>query len=64
MSEKRYFFINIETMKEYNRVAYYRCVGIEDFVSTVEEKFKIVGIEIDGNNIGFIIDSKNEKEKE
>lgn len=56
MSEKVFMFAKAEEGKPYNTVTYYRCPGVENFINKVEESSVIVGLEIDGNNIGFIID--------
>ncbi len=73
MAAKHYYFCRegddqaMALMRAINnaKTAYYRCtagfegsVAIEDFVNQVEDDHKIVGIEIDGNQIGFIIEKK------
>jgi hypothetical protein len=58
MSEIVYMFEDAKEGKPYDKVAYYRCVGIEDFIKKVKEKSNIVGITLEGNNLGFIVDDK------
>lgn len=61
MIEKYYMFEGVDKTKAYDTVAYYRCIKIEDFVNKVEKDNKIVGITFSDNNLGFIIDKKEEK---
>jgi hypothetical protein len=57
-----FWFNNAEVGKGYEESTYYRCPGIEEFIEKVQEKKKIVGLEIEGNNIGFILDNKKQGE--
>ena len=58
MSEIIYMFEDAGERKKYDKVAYYRCVGIEAFIKKIKEKSNIVGITLEGNNLGFIVDDK------
>lgn len=57
--ERVFFTIEADPDKEYNSTAWYRCVGVHDFIDKVEDTNKIVGVVISGNNIGFILSPKN-----
>lgn len=59
--EKIFWFTNSEENTAYEKVAYYRCPGIEDFITKLEEEKEIVGLVVDSNNIGFIIKDKEER---
>jgi hypothetical protein len=52
------WLVDSEPDKPYQTTTWYRCVKGEEFVNKVKEKYKIVGITFEGNNIGFILDKK------
>jgi hypothetical protein len=56
MTEQSFLFAIAEEDKPYSTVAWYRCAGIENFVNKVQQGAVIVGIAVDGNNIGLILD--------
>lgn len=64
MSSKHFMFETAELNTPYNQVAYYRCMGIEKFVTDIQKEKQIVGIEVDGNNLGFIVTKKKEETNE
>ena len=61
--QKVYWLENSEENKEYETTTWYRCMKGEDFVKKVEEKYNVVGITFEGNNIGFILDDKTKTTK-
>ncbi len=58
-SEKVYWLADSDIGKAYKTTTWYRCVGGEDFLKKVEEKYKIVAIIFEGNNVGFVLDDKD-----
>ncbi len=58
---KKYLFENMEVGKVYDTVTCYRCLKLEEFLEKVEKDNVIVGMEVDKNNICFIVDSKKEE---
>jgi len=58
--EKVYWLADSDIGKKYTKTTWYRSVGIQKFLETVEKDHKIVAILAEGNNIGFVID-KNDK---
>lgn len=57
---KTYWFANSEEDKPYNKLTCYRCLKLEEFLEKVEKENKIVGMNVEGNNICFILDDKDE----
>lgn len=60
MEERVYWFTDSEENKRYSQTTWYRCPKIEEFINLVEKKNKIVAFVVHGNNIGFILDEKEE----
>jgi hypothetical protein len=63
MKEKVYWFTSSENGKQYKVTTWFRCMGITEFIRSVEKKHKIVAMiipngEDDRNNIGFILGDK------
>lgn len=51
------WFRNCEFNKQYKAI-WHRSAKVQEFVESIEEKNKIVGVIFSDNNIGFILDSK------
>ncbi len=63
-SERVYWLASSEENIPYDSTTWYRCIGIEKFVKSVEEKMgEIVGVIFSDNNLGFIVDIKQENDK-
>lgn len=58
--ERVFWLVGSKKNKPYTETTWLRLLRGEDFVRTVEERHKIVGIVFSENNIGFILDEKNE----
>ncbi len=61
---KTYWTTDSEMNKNYVESTWFRCVGIEDFLSKVEEKWIIVGVEAEDNNIGFILNRRKKDDSQ
>ncbi len=50
--------LNQEKDGEKTTVAWCRCTGVESFVEEIEEKYDIIGVNVSGNNLGFVLEEK------
>ena len=55
MNKKVYWLEDAPQEMKSQKSTWYRCVGIEDFVTKICAKDTIYGIIFDDNNIGFIL---------
>jgi len=64
MKDRVYWLINSEQDVKYDKTTWYRCVGIENFIKRTEEKFEIVGVLAEENNLGFVLKDKTGEKNE
>lgn len=53
--DKMYHIFKVMEGKNHCETAWYRCIGIENFINIIEKTHQIVGFIPDGNKIGFML---------